>query len=197
MLSLYDALIHPVFSPFPTPNFKAHCSILMPIQKPDGFEAIFTLYREALYQYTFRILLNDADAQDIIQELFTDLWEKRGSLQIHTHIRIYLFNAVRKLILRKFRDGELKEKHPEMFVLNGDPYYELTLSTIIHENILSLLQEDLQHLPEKERQVFTWYHIDELSIREITIRKGTTEQTVRNQLNNAYRKAQGIISKLI
>jgi RNA polymerase sigma-70 factor (ECF subfamily) len=193
MLSLYDALIHPVFSPFPTPNFKAHCTILMPIQKPDGFEAIFTLYREALYQYTFRILLNDTDAQDIIQELFTDLWEKRGSLQIHTHIRIYLFSAVRKLILRKFRDDE----HLEMFVLNGDPYYELTLSTIIHKNIRSLLQEDLQHLPEKERQVFTWYHIDELSIREITIRNGIAEQTVRNQLNNAYRKAQGIISKLI
>jgi RNA polymerase sigma-70 factor (ECF subfamily) len=169
----------------------------MPIQKPDGFEAIFTMYQEALYQYTFRILLNEADAQDIIQELFTTLWERRGTLQINTHIRIYLFSAVRKMILRKFRNDGLKEKHLEMFILNGDPHYELTLSTIIHKDIRSLLQEDLQHLPEKERLVFTWYHIDELSIREITIRNGTAEQTVRNQLNNAYRKAQGIISKLL
>jgi RNA polymerase sigma-70 factor (family 1) len=169
----------------------------MPIQKTDGFEAIFTMYREALYQYTFHILLNEADAQDIIQDLFTDLWERRSTLQINTNIRVYLFSAVRKMILRKFRDDGLKEKHLEKFVSNGAPHYELTLSTIIHKDILSLLQEDLQHLPEKERQVFTWYHIDELSIREITIRNGTAEQTVRNQLNNAYRKAQGIFSKLL
>jgi|GEM_PF-2932926 len=169
----------------------------MPIQKPDGFEAIFTFYREALYQYAFHILLNDADTQDIIQELFTDLWERRGSLQIHTHIRIYLFSAVRKLILRKFSNDELKEKHLEIFILNGDPYYELTLCSIIHKDILAFLQEDLQHLPQKEKQVFIWYHIDELSIREIAIRNGTAEQTIRNQLNNAYGKAQGVLSKLL
>lgn len=165
--------------------------------KFNAFETLFNTYWEALYQYTVRVLSSEQDAQDIIQDLFTDLWERRDSLQISTHIRHYLFSAVRKKILRKFRDDGLKEKHLEKFVLHSELRSELTLNSIIHKDILSQLQEDLQTLPEKERQVFSLYHFDELSIREIALKNGTAEQTVRNQLNSAYRKAQGIIGKLM
>ncbi|GAA0553299.1 RNA polymerase sigma factor [Chitinophaga japonensis] len=162
-----------------------------------AFETLFNRYWEALYQYTARILGSGQDAQDLVQDLFTDLWERREQLQLSTHIRYYLFSAARKKILCKFRDDGLKEKHLEQFVLHGELRSELTLNTLIHKDILSQLQEDLHALPEKERQVFTWYHFDELSIREIALINGTAEQTVRNQLNNAYRKAQGMISKLL
>ena len=196
MLNLYDSLIrlffrlfhHLTLGPFPLPMID---------QQPDTFETIFSTYHEVLYQYTFRILSSEADAQDIIQELFTDLWERRETLQISTHIRIYLFSAARKMILRKFRDDGMKEKHLEKFVLHAELRSELTLNTIIHKDLIFQLQEDLRQLPEKENQVFTLYHFDELSIREIALRNGTAEQTVRNQLNNACRKAQRLISKLL
>ena len=162
-----------------------------------AFETLFNTYWEALYQYTARILASEEDARDLIQDLFADIWERREQLNVHTHIRFYLFSAVRKKILCKFRDDGLKEKHLEKFVLHDDLRSELTLNTLIHKDILFQLQEDLQALPEKERQVFTWYHFDELSIREIAQLNGTAEQTVRNQLNNAYHKARGIIGKLM
>lgn len=163
----------------------------------DAFETLFNTYWEELYQYTARILSSEADAQDLIQDLFADLWERRDALQVSTHIRYYLFSAARKMILRKFRNDGLKEKHLEKFVQYEELRSELTINTIIHKDILLQLQDDLQILPEKERQVFTWYHFDELSIKEIAIKNGTAEQTVRNQLNSAYRKARGIVNKLL
>lgn len=161
------------------------------------FETLFNTYWESLYQYTARVLPNEADAQDLIQDLFTDLWERRHTLKITSHIRYYLFSAARKMILRKFRDDGRKEKHLEKFIQNEEAGSEFTMSTIIHKDILAQLQDDLQALPEKERQVFTWSHFDELSIREIASKTGTAEQTVRNQLNSAYRKARELMNKLI
>ncbi|NLR79630.1 RNA polymerase sigma factor [Chitinophaga eiseniae] len=161
------------------------------------FELIFNTYWEELYTYAARVTGSDADAQDIIQDLFTSIWERRHQLELHTHIRYYLFSAVRKHILRKFRDDGLKEKHLEKFITHSELRTELTLNTIIHKDIITQLQQDLQHLPEKERQVFEWYHFDELSIREIALMHGTAEQTVRNQLGNAYRKARPLLNRLL
>ena len=44
-----------------------------------------------------------------------------------------------------------------------------TLNTLIHKDILSQLQEDLQTLPAKEKEVFQSYYFEELSIREIAV----------------------------
>ncbi|KAA2239945.1 sigma-70 family RNA polymerase sigma factor [Chitinophaga agrisoli] len=208
MLSLCNLFCTIIFPTFPPAIFRGGY-FMTPSQLPDilvdqmrkgdfrAFETLFNTYWEELYQYTARILASEEDARDLIQDLFADIWERREQLQIQTHIRYYLFSAVRKKILCKFRDNGLKEKHLEKFVLHEELRSELTLNTLIHKDILSQLQEDLQALPEKERQVFRWYHFDELSIREIARLNGTAEQTVRNQLNNAYHKARGIIGKLM
>jgi DNA-directed RNA polymerase specialized sigma24 family protein len=52
-------------------------------------------------------------------------------------------------------------------------------------------------IPGKKRQVFTWSHFDELSIREIAAKTGTAGQTVRNQLNSAYRKARRLMKTML
>ena len=161
------------------------------------FELIFNTYWEELYTYAAKVTGSEEDAQDIIQDLFTSIWERRQKLELHTHIRYYLFSAVRKQVLCKFRDDGLKEKHLEKFITHSELRSELTLNTLIHKDLLNQLQHDLQNLPEKERQVFEWYHFDELSIREIAMMHGTAEQTVRNQLGNAYKKARPMLNKLL
>ncbi|MFY0252477.1 RNA polymerase sigma-70 factor [Chitinophaga sp. 30R24] len=161
------------------------------------FELIFNTYWEELYAYATKVTGSEDDAQDIVQDLFTSIWERREQLELHTHIRYYLFSAVRKQILRKFRDDGLKEKHLEKFITHSELRAELTLNVIINKDILNQLQQDLQQLPEKERQVFEWYHFDELSIREIAMMRGTAEQTIRNQLGSAYKKARPLLNRLL
>lgn len=161
------------------------------------FELIFNTYWEELYTYAAKVTGSEEDARDIIQDLFTSIWERREQLELHSHIRFYLFSAVRKQILRKFRNDGLEEKHLQKFITHSELRAELTLNTLIHKDIMNQLQQDLQQLPEKERQVFEWYHFDELSIREIAMMHGTAEQTVRNQLGSAYKKARPLLNRLL
>lgn len=161
------------------------------------FELIFNTYWEELYVYASKVLGRQEDAQDLVQELFTSLWERRESLTIQTELRYYLFSAARKLILRRFRDEGLKEKHLEKFVEYSELRSTLSHIKIEDKDLLKHFNNDLQQLPEKERQVFKMYHFEELSIREIADRSGTAEQTVRNQLGNAYKKARPLLHRLL
>ncbi|MDQ0109948.1 RNA polymerase sigma-70 factor (ECF subfamily) [Chitinophaga terrae (ex Kim and Jung 2007)] len=161
------------------------------------FELIFNTYWEELYIYASKVLGSQEDAQDLVQELFTSLWERRESIAIQTEVRYYLFSAARKLILRRFRDEGLKEKHLEKFVEYSELRSTLSHIQVEDRDLLKHFNDDLQQLPEKERQVFKMYHFEELSIREIADRSGTAEQTVRNQLGNAYKKARPLLHRLL
>ncbi|NIG54112.1 RNA polymerase sigma factor [Chitinophaga sp. Cy-1792] len=162
-----------------------------------AFEAIFNAWWEELFVYAARVLESQADAQDLVQDLFTSIWERRDHLELQTDIQYYLFSAIRKLILRRFRDQGLKEKHLEKFIEYSDLRTALSQVSIEQKDLLRHFHNDLRQLPEKERQVFEWYHFDELSIREIAARSGTAEQTVRNQLGNAYKKARPMLHRLL
>ncbi|MBV7530251.1 sigma-70 family RNA polymerase sigma factor [Chitinophaga sp. sic0106] len=161
------------------------------------FEMIFNTYWEELFIYAARVMESQEDAQDIVQDLFTSIWERRESLSLETELRYYLFSATRKLILRRFRNEGLKEKHLSKFIEYSDLRTTLLQIKVEDKDLLQHFHRDLHQLPEKERQVFEWYHFEELSIREIAHRSGTAEQTVRNQLNNAYRKARPLLHKLL
>ncbi|RAJ08307.1 RNA polymerase sigma-70 factor (ECF subfamily) [Chitinophaga skermanii] len=161
------------------------------------FEMIFNTYWEDLYVYAAKVMDSQADAQDIVQDLFASIWERRETLAVQTDIKYYLFAAARKLILRKFRDEGLKEKHLEKFVAYSELRSVLSHIKVEDKDLLQHFHHDLQQLPEKERQVFEMYHFQELSIREIADRSGTAEQTVRNQLGNAYRKARPLLHRLL
>jgi len=161
------------------------------------FEMIFNTYWEELFTYAARVLESQEDAQDIVQDLFTSLWERRDTLCLDTDLRFYLFGAIRKLILRRFRNEGLKEKHLSKFIEYSELRTTLLHAKVEDKDLLQHFHRDLRQLPEKERQVFEWYHFEELSIREIAHRSGTAEQTVRNQLNNAYRKARPLLHKLL
>ena len=161
------------------------------------FEMIFNTYWEELFVYASKVLNSQDDAQDLVQELFTNIWERREALAIHTEIRYYLFAAARKLILRKFRDEGLKEKHLEKFIEYSELRSTLSDIKIEDKDLIKHFHNDLQQLPEKEPQVFELYHFEELSILEIAIISGTAEQTVRNQLGNAYKKARPMLHRLL
>jgi RNA polymerase sigma factor (sigma-70 family) len=192
MLSFYGNCNSMVFTVFFRLTLKNPIPAVA--MKPALFEDLFNKYWTELYQYAARNLGNTADAQDLIQDLFTDLWERRDSLEVNIPMKFYLFSAVRKRILRQFRNHSLKEKHLQVHsntyakALHTEP-----LNGIIHKNMLHQVQGRLQTLPDKERRVFTLYHFDELSIREIALIQGTAEQTVRNQLNSAAVKARSMV----
>jgi RNA polymerase sigma-70 factor (family 1) len=163
-----------------------------------SFDVLFDMYWEDLYRYCIRVIDDMDDAEDIVQELFCDLWENRERVKIEVGLRAYLYGGLRKKILKRFRDKGIQQKHLDILKSTllenkGESPLGSLIASDLHKNLLDFLQT----LPRKEREVYILNQVEGYSVKEISEQYKTSEQTVRNQLNNAARKLEPVVTNLL
>ncbi|TDE17222.1 RNA polymerase sigma-70 factor [Dyadobacter psychrotolerans] len=147
-----------------------------------AFEDIYDAYWSKLYLSAYSILRDKQASEDIVQDIFVQLWTKRNSVQIDS-LAAYLHTSVRYQVFKVVKAGKVKLVLPD----------EITSSVILTDAEDALFSEDLdrildQHirrLPDKCRQVFILSRKQHLSITEISEKLGISSKTVENHLTNA------------
>ena len=155
-----------------------------------AFSVLFTALWEDCYTYAFRVLKDDQDAQEVVQELFIRLWTRRESLGEVASPRPYVFSALKNALLNVL--AAKKSTLSALDALRDEP----AADPLKRKEERALFMHALEFLPDKTRQVIYLSHFEGLSTREIAVQTGSAEQTVRNQLNIATKKLQGILGKL-
>ncbi|MDR2285587.1 MAG: sigma-70 family RNA polymerase sigma factor [Sphingobacterium sp.] len=154
----------------------------------DRLSKIFHLNWKRLYQTAYHLLKDDADAQDIVQEVFISFWDRRDELKIQTSIDNYLFGAVRYKTLTRLknklsynkRNIPLEDALTDSFVEAVDP--------VLVQELQEEIDQQVKLLPEKMRQVFYLRTVECLSIPQIAEKLLISEATVKNHLAAARRK---------
>lgn len=143
------------------------------------FEAIYRNYWRSLYDYA-RLKTHDQHvAEEIVQELFTSLWEKRDNLHI-SNLRNYLFTAVRNRVIdhykqKVFQDIETAEK-------SDDFNYPLFL-----DELDLAIQKGINSLPDKTREIFLLNRFEDKTAREISALLDIPVRTVEYHITLAIR----------
>lgn len=133
-----------------------------------AFDSLFHTYNRRLYRFAFSILKNKEDAEGIVQEVFLRIWDKRAGIDSSKSFKSYLFTISYNLIMDELR-LRLKEKanlsHPEKF-FNIE---ELTSAQEADYNLLkSWVDEAVEELPEKRKQIYKLSREEGLSHKEIS-----------------------------
>jgi RNA polymerase sigma-70 factor (family 1) len=151
-----------------------------------AYTEIYTRYKFILHHHAWNKVRNREEAQDILQEVFTNLWLKRETLRIDSNLSGYLYNAVRNRILDYFAHHEVKVK----YVNAVEPNLTLDVATDyrVRENQLRrLIELEIAELPPRTREVFKMSRNQHLTHREIAEQLGTSEETVKKQMAHALR----------
>lgn len=149
----------------------------------ESFEIFFSKYWERLYCYCFKITQNRELSQNIVQNIFIDLWEKRKKTNIADMER-YLFRAAKFQIFNHYRDKKrnheiLQDKFEENIPeIPDSPYHEL----------LEILDKLLDKLPEKRGIIFRMNKLQKMSVDEIASSLNISSQTVKNQVTIALKQ---------
>jgi len=158
----------------------------------EAFGLLYEKYWQPLHRYAFNILNDSLLCQDIVQEVFCDVWKRRGNQEIE-FIRAYLYRAVKFQVLKSLRDGKASKEHYKRF----DEIREI-LSNV--EDVPSSafieyeeLTDSIRELPEKCREVFNLRWNDNLSQLEIAEKLGISRFTVKNQLAKALRRLNSAV----
>lgn len=153
-----------------------------------AFRQLFEEQWETLFTYACKILKDQELAQDITQGLFMHLWEKHAALPPVAAVTPYLHHALRNRLLNAIRDQHVYERHVNLFrqaALESDN--SLIEGLQLKETEQQLLRS-INTLPDKMKNVFYLHRIENLSVAEIAARTGSSEQTIRNQLNTALHR---------
>jgi RNA polymerase sigma-70 factor (family 1) len=147
-------------------------------------EHIYRKYAAHLYQTVYNIIRNKEAAEDIIHDLFVDLWLRRANYNI-IQLKPYLFAAARSRVLMALRSGKIKVDLSALDLLAAPAEADdLTALTEIN----TLLNRELQTLPEKCREIYALSRMEQLTHKEIARLKNISVKTVENQISIALKR---------
>ena len=163
-------------------------NIIEGIQKGDfgAFENLFRKYHEELCNYAFQFFSDKDTVQEIVQDLFYKLWQKRDSITIHTSIRAYLYRAVYNNTLQVLREKNSLQSLDQMgsFEQRVTDDYNSPLQV---KELNIIIQRTLKSMPDKVREIFEMSRFDGLKYREIAELLSISVKTVEANMGRALK----------
>ena len=166
-------------------NIEDESSLFALLKQGDDsvFEKIYKRYWVELYNAAYKRLPEKEKCQDIIQNVFADLWTRRGELSIESPTA-YLHTAVRFQILKQV------SRNPKNSFISSQFEKDLisplaTDSDVLEKEVKALLDLYIVALPEKRRNIFLMHYFEGLSTANIAIKLNVSKKTVQNQLTTA------------
>ncbi len=159
---------------------------LMKLDDRRAYTEIYHRYKFTLHNHAWNKTRNREEAQDCIQEIFTTLWAKRSNLEL-SNLSGYLYTSLRNHILNQMLRQNVQDKYVASIheFANHEP---VIADHLIREHQLKLLiDQEIDALPPRMREVFKLSRLEHLTHREIAERLGTSEQTIKKQMTNTLR----------
>ena len=161
--------------------------ILDRIKKHDkeAFRFLYEYYFTKIVLFAESYLYDEEEARDLVQDLFFHLWDHSEALHVTTSIKSYLFTSVRNRCLNILRDRKIRDEHNNK--LFEAQLFSGTEDVVIDEEIQQRLQEALDSLPDKCREIILLKVVEGKKNKEIANQLNIAETTVKTQVQRAYR----------
>jgi len=162
-----------------------------------AFTELFERYKGILYSHAYRLLEDHDEAEDIIQDVFLTLWQKRTTLKINSSISSYLYIAVRNRIFKLFARKKVALRYMESLQEFIDKDHNNTDEKVLESELTAIIERGVEALPEKMRKVFILSREGTHSYKEIAEQLDLSEKTVRNQVYNALQLIKMKVNSLL
>ncbi len=166
-----------------------------------GFSEIYDRYWAVLYRHAYKLLKEKIAAQDVVQEVFVNLWDKISDLELQSSLSSYLYAVVRNRILNVIQKEKIHERYITSFGHFMDRSEAVTDHRIREQMLKEKIEQEVAHLPTRMRHVFELSRTQHLSYKEIARELNLSDKTVKKQVSNAIKilrlKLSGFISLTI
>ena len=153
-----------------------------------AFEWIYFRYYSKLLQVAYTKLADEQLAEEVVQDVFVNLWRKRASLDPEGEIYPYLYATLRNRVLHELRTLFNKEKHLSPWQDGIDIAENITPEDkLIASETAENIQAIIDSLPSQCRTAFLLSRQQQLSNKDIAIEMGISVNTVEKHIGKALR----------
>ncbi len=152
------------------------------------FESMYRHYYERLCQFAFRFVNNQATAEDMVHNVFLNIWKNRTSWNPRGTLRTYLYRSVKNQSLKHLAHRKVQNRSmlddltilPDQNRMNPEKRYW-------NEEFKAAVQKAVQELPEKRRIIWLMHREDKLTYQEIADVLGLSVKTVETQMSRSLK----------
>ena len=169
------------------------------IQKGDeeSFEFLFKKYYLPLTRFAWRYVNSKAIAEELVQEIFTIIWEKRKDLDTAGSVRSYLYKSVRNLSINHLNHHEVKNRYDKQWTSQRENP-ELTFhDEVREEQIRHAIATAIEELPPRSKMTYKLHRYDGLTYEEISEVMEVSVKTVESQMTRTLKILRERLSYLL
>jgi RNA polymerase sigma-70 factor (ECF subfamily) len=153
-----------------------------------AYECIYNKYWPLLYAYVYNRLKSREITEEIVQEVFFSLWNRRTALQLTQTLSAYLYTAVKYQIFNYMKADKVRKTYAATFSRYNDQLQDNSnVEYITYADLANAVEKEVSRLPEKCQQVFRMSRNEHRSIQDIAASLNISHKTVENHLTKALK----------
>lgn len=168
-------------------SFENEAQLVKSLSKDNilAFNTLFREYSGRLYRFAYGYLKSEDLSEELVQEVFTRIWENRRSLKSEYSFKSYLFTIAFNIIKKHFRREAYISQY---FKKRIAEYFDLsTTKKVDYDSLYQYVSELAEQLPARRKEIFIKSRFEGLSIKEIAEELKISRKTVENQLTDALK----------
>jgi RNA polymerase sigma-70 factor (ECF subfamily) len=155
---------------------------------PSAFKQLFLPYHRKLFRVAYAYMGNTQDAEDLVQETYAKLWNKRHQLDHVLNAEAYSVTTLKNLCMDALRSTTAQTE-------DAQPVEALRIQADVNiaddterKDTVNCLKQLIDHLPAHQRLVMTLRDVDDCSFEEIETMTGLNSVNIRSLLSRARKK---------
>ena len=160
------------------------------------FEDIYLTYFSKMKYFAKEYVISEEDAENIVQDVFVELWENKEMLNMHMNLIAYLFTTIKNKCLNHLRHklvvqetaSKLQEEYTISLRMNLDSLEAFDNNLFSDQDIEKIISRALDTLSEKCRTIFIMSKIEGKKQKEIAQELNISINTIETQMGIAYKK---------
>lgn len=160
----------------------------------ESFKKEYLPFHRKLYHVAFKLLENEADAEDLVQEAYLKLWNKRDGLTVISNPEAFSVTLVKNMCFDILRSGKYSQTR-QTVELNTVLEYSQADNLEAKDEVRHI-RSIIARLPEQQKQVVTLRDVKECSYEEIEHITGLNSVNIRVLLSRARKRIREQFNKL-
>lgn len=152
-----------------------------------AFEQVFKEYFKRLHAYAYTFLKDEEQAEEIVQNVFCRIWEKKDLLNTDGSLKSYLYRAVHNESLNYLKHHKVRAEYEQYYTNRMAMEYEHPSKHAEVSELKKQIEKALTELPPQCRLVFQLSRFEHLKYQEIADQLNISIKTVENQMGKALR----------
>jgi RNA polymerase sigma-70 factor, ECF subfamily len=161
-----------------------------------AFKLLYDRYSKKIYFFSLKYLGNNVEAEELVQSVFINVWENRGSLDPGNSVKSYIYKSAVNYIYNYLKKKAIHARFIESQMHENEIQSDNSYEEVIFHDLEKSIKTVVETLPSQQQRIFQLSRHDGLTYQEIAVKLDLSVRTVENQMYRALKTLKKMLKEI-